>query len=123
MYPYIRNEKELSDFHEVWSSICAYVWGKWKVKVEKGEKEILKLKIKAVKPLLYAIECEISNDKATDEDVDKVAEKVSRLIQKIGADAIPDVEYIANHPSANVYVNEFAKELCSKLKDDKGHGQ
>ena len=86
-----------------------------KASCEIAEKELLKLGVKSVRPLVCTIELALRDRDTSDWEVDAHADDVSELILKIGKDALPDLEDFASNGSCNIFVNEWAQEMIFKV--------
>jgi hypothetical protein len=86
-----------------------------KKKAEKV-KRLLDWGIKAIKPLLYTVECYIADSSSLDEQIERRADLVSDVIVQIGPKAIPTLIEIAYN--WNVNINELAKEIIKKIGDE-----
>ena len=65
----------------------------------------------AVRPLAYAIEVEIWDNSATDDDIDDRAERVADIVRRIDEPALPELESLVEDGDCNIYVNEWAQEM------------
>lgn len=73
--------------------------------------DLLEAGPRAVRPLAYAIEVEIWDNSATDEDIDDRAEEVAGIVRRIGEAALPELESLMEDGDCNIYVNEWAQEM------------
>jgi len=110
MYPYLKTEYEEEEFKDI-LEISWLLFSKRKVKREIAEKELLKLGVKSVRPLVYTIELALRDHDMSDWEVNAHADDVSELILKIGKNALPVLEDFASNGSCNIFVNEWAQEM------------
>lgn len=108
MYPYLRNESEQEEFHELFD-IASGLFSKWRSKRQKAAEDLVKIGKKAVRPLMYVLHCEYVSDDS-DEDYTKMCEEVEAILVKIGKDALPDLEDFATNEECLIPINEFAQE-------------
>jgi hypothetical protein len=114
MYPYLKTEDEEEEFKDI-LEIAWPLFSKRKAKREIAEKELLKLGVKSVRPLVCTIELALWDRDMSDWEIDEQADNVSDLIHKIGKGALPDLEDFASNGSCNIYVNEWAQEMIFKV--------
>jgi HEAT repeat protein len=87
-----------------------------KKKAEKVKK-ILEWGTKAIKPLLYTVECYIADSSSSDEQIDRRADFASDVIVQIGPKAIPTLIEIAHNGNVNIFINDLAMWLIKKIGD------
>ena len=114
MYPYLKTEYEEEELKDI-LKIARLLFSKRKAKREIAEKELLKLGVKSVRPLVCTIELAIWDRDMSDWEIDECADDVSEIILKIGKDALPDLEDFASNGSCNIFVNEWAQEMIFKV--------
>ena len=112
MYPYLITEDE-EEFNDILDIACL-LFSQRRAKREIAEKELLKLGVKTVRPLVCTIELALRDRDMSDWEIDDHANDVSELILKIGKDALPDLEDFASNGSCNIFVNEWAQEMIFK---------
>ena len=109
--------EELAEFNEIFEGAITLGIRNKKKKAEKVKK-ILDWGTKAIKPLLYTVECWIADPSRSDEQIDRRADLVSEVIVQIGPEAIPTLIEIAYNWNVNIYINELAKEIIKKIGDE-----
>ena len=114
MYPYLKTEDEEEEFNDI-LEITWPLFSKRKAKREIAGKELLKLGVKSIRPLVCTIELAIRDHDTSDWEIDEQADDVSEIILKVGKDALPDLEDFANNGSCNIFVNEWAQEMIFKV--------
>lgn len=82
--------------------------------------ELTLLGAKAVRPLVYVIECWLCSPHASDKDIDRCAERVAEVILKIGKPALPDLEDFAVGEQCNLYVNSWAQDMIFQVLELEG---
>jgi len=70
---------------------------------------------KAVRPLVYVIECWLCSLHASDDDIDRCAERVAEVILKIGKPARPDLADFAVSWHCNKYVKCWAQDIIFQV--------
>jgi len=113
MYPYVRNESEADEFNAIFD-IAGKLFSRRISDREKAAKKLDSMGRKAVRPLVYTLECGIQGD-MHDDDFDALSEEVEDILIKIGKDTLPDLEDFVTNGSCNMYVNEFAQEAIFKV--------
>jgi hypothetical protein len=73
---------------------------------------------KAIKPLLYTVECYIADSSRSEEQIDRRTDLVSDIIVQIGPKAIPTLIEIAHNGNVNFYINDLAREIIKKIWDE-----
>jgi HEAT repeat protein len=106
--------EELPEFNEIFGVAITLGIRDKKKKAEKVKK-LLEWGTKAIKPLLYTVECYIADSSSSDEQIERRADLVSDVIVQIGPKAIPTLIEIAYN--GNVNINELAKEIIKKIGD------
>jgi len=106
--------EELPEFNEIFEVAITLGIRNKKKKAEKVKK-LLDWGTKAIKPLLYTVECYIVDSSSSDEQIERRADLVSDVIVQIGPKAIPTLIEIAYN--WNVNINELAKEIIKKIGD------
>jgi len=106
--------EELPEFNEIFEVAITLGIRNKKKKAEKVKK-LLDWGTKAIKPLLYTVECYIADSSSSDEQIERRADLVSDVIVQIGPKAIPTLIEIAYN--WNVNINELAKEIIKKIGD------
>lgn len=84
--------------------------------MEKASDELVGMGKKAVRPLVYTLECAIHRD-ASDDELHELSMDVEDILVKIGEDALPDLEDFVTNGSCNMYVNEFAQDAIFKVME------
>jgi hypothetical protein len=107
--------EELPEFNEIFGVAITLEIRDKKKKAEKVKK-LLDWGTKAIKPLLYTVECYIADSSSSDEQIERRADLVSDVIVQIGPKAIPTLIEIAY--TWNVNINELAKEIIKKIGDE-----
>jgi hypothetical protein len=107
--------EELAEFNEIFEVAITLGIRNRKKKAEKVKK-LLDWGTKAIKPLLYTVECYIADSSSSDEQIERRADLVSDVIVQIGPKAIPTLIEIAYN--WNVNINELAKEIIKKIGDE-----
>jgi HEAT repeat protein len=109
--------EELAEFDKIFAVAITLGIRNKKKKAEKV-KRLLDWGVKAIKPLLYTVECYIADSSSSDEQIDRRADLASDVIVQIGPKAIPTLIEIAYNWSVNIYINELAKEIIKKIGDE-----
>ena len=109
--------EELPEFNEIFEVAIALGIRNKKKKAEKVKK-LLDWGTKAIKPLLYTVECYIASSSSSDEQIDKRADLASDVIVQIGPKAIPTLIEIASNCHVNIYINDLARWLIKKIGDE-----
>lgn len=109
MYPYLKSEDEEEEFKDI-LEIAWLLFSKRKVKREIAEKELLKLGVKSVRPLVCTIELALWDRDMSDWEIDDRTDDVSGIILKVGKDALPDLEDFASNGTCQTPASHrFAK--------------
>lgn len=77
--------------------------------------ELTRLSVKAVRPLAYVVDCWVSSSHASEDEVDRCAEKAGEVIMRIGEAALPVLEDLAVNGNCNLYVNSWAQEMIFRV--------
>lgn len=80
--------------------------------------ELLDWGTKAIKPLLYTVECYIADSSSTDDQIDRRADLAADVIVQIGPKAIPTLIEIAHNGNVTIFINDLARGLIKKLGDE-----
>ncbi|MCD4768174.1 MAG: hypothetical protein K8R34_16945 [Methanosarcinales archaeon] len=79
MYPYLKTEDEEEEFNDI-LEIAWLLFSKRKAKRETAEKELLKLGVKSIRPLVCTIELALRDHDTSDWEIDEQSDDVSELI-------------------------------------------
>jgi hypothetical protein len=109
--------EELPEFDEIFAVAITLGIRNKKKKAEKV-KRLLDWGTKAIKPLLYTVECYVASSSSSDEQIDRRADLVSDVIVQIGPKAIPTLIEIAYNWGVNIYINDLARWLIKKIGDE-----
>jgi hypothetical protein len=112
----ITSEEQL-EFDEIFAVAITLGIRNKKKKAEKVEK-ILECGTKAIKPLLYTVECYIADLSRSEEQIDRRTDFVSDIIVQIGPKAIATLNEIAHNGDVNIYINDLAREIIKKIRDE-----
>lgn len=118
MYPYMRDESEEDEFYDI-VNVARKLFSERISVREKAAQTLVKIGKKAVRPLVYVLECGVSSD-MSDEELNDFADEIENILVKIGENALPDLEDFAANEECTLYVNQCAQEAIFKVMGVEG---
>jgi HEAT repeat protein len=109
--------EEQPEFDEIFAVAITLGIRNRKKKAEKVKK-LLEWDTKAIKPLLYTVECYVADSSSSDEQIDRRADLASDVIVQMGPKAIPTLIEIAHNGNVNIFINELAMWLIKEIGDE-----
>ena len=113
MYPYLRNETEMEQFRNIYD-VADKLFSKRTSSREKAADELAGIGKKAVRPLVYAIQCAIESS-MSDDEIDALAQDVENILVKIGNSTLEDLDDFSTNEHCNIYINEFAQKVIFRI--------